>query len=107
MTNDHLAAVTSVDPMQFAQAAERAGGGWWAAVVIAILVIGGGWLMKYFIGRHEALVADLKESHGQQTQLLVGVVKDNTKAMTDQSTALVSLKEKIDARFSIRGGQNG
>lgn len=91
--------------MQFADAGAHAGAGWWAAVVVLILVVGGGWLMRYFIGRHEALVADLKDSHGQQTQLLVGVVKDNTAAMTSQSAALMQLKEKVEERFSVRGGQ--
>jgi hypothetical protein len=104
MTN--IAAGVHFDASKFMEAGAHAGGGWWAAVVVMILVLGGGWLMKYFISRQEVLITALGKVHDDQTQLLVGVIRDNTRAMNEQSNAFGNLKTAVESRLSVRS-QNG
>ncbi len=64
--------------------------GYWGAAAIVTTVVVCGWFGRWMIKKFEELLEYLKASHAQQTEILVGVVVDNSRAMNALSAQMVA-----------------
>jgi uncharacterized protein (DUF342 family) len=62
--------------------------GWWGAAAVIVCVLAAGWFVRWLVKRFEEVMEDLKSSHAQQTEILVGVVVDNSKAFNSLASQM-------------------